>query len=99
MSAHGAAWDFVRAMFERRPDPYEGAEPLIARRVTAALLGLTSLLALILLSFESPTDAFGSGGWGVAGGGVLAGLAGAVLVARSSADFDDLLLVACLGVA
>src|SRR4051812_43128611 len=98
MSAHGAAWDFVRAMFERRPDPYEGADLVIARRVTAALLGLTSLLALILLSFESPTDAFGSGGWAVAGALVLAGLGGAVLVARSSAGFDDLLLIAYIGV-
>src|SRR4051812_40668661 len=99
MSAHGAAWDFVRAMFERRPDPYEGADLSISRRVTAALLGLTSLLALAFLTFEPPTGAFGAGGWAVAGALVLAGVACAVLVVRRSPGFDDLLLVAYLGVA
>jgi diguanylate cyclase (GGDEF)-like protein len=86
-------------MFERRPDPYEGADLSAARRVTAALLGLSSLLALVLLSFEPPTDAFGAGGWALAAALVLAGLGGAVLVAKRSPGFDDLLLVAYAGVA
>src|SRR3954452_12107052 len=99
MSARGAARDFVRAMFERRPDPYEGADLSIARRVTAALVGIASLLALVLLSFEPPTAAFGSGGWAPAVVLVVAGMAGAVGVARRTPSFDDLLLIAYLGVA
>jgi len=43
MSAQGAARDFVRAMLERRPDPYEGADLSVARRVTAALLALAGV--------------------------------------------------------
>jgi diguanylate cyclase (GGDEF)-like protein len=86
-------------MFESRTDPYEGADLAIARRVTAALLGLASLLALVLLTFEPPTDAFGAGGWALAAALVVAGLAGAVAVARRSPGFDDLLLIAYLGVA
>jgi diguanylate cyclase (GGDEF)-like protein len=99
MSAQGAARDFVRAMFERRPDPYEGADLSVARRVTAALLGLSSLLAVLLLSFEPPDQAFGGAGWALAGPIVLAGTGGAVQVARRSPGFDDLLLIAYIGVA
>src|SRR3954462_8873902 len=99
MSAQGAARDFVRTMFERRPDPYEGADLSVARRVTAALLGLSSLLALVLLTFEPPDQAFGGAGWAVAAPIVLAGIAAAVLVARRSPGFDDLLLLAYVGVA
>jgi diguanylate cyclase (GGDEF)-like protein len=98
MSTQGAARDFVRAMVERRPDPYEGADLSVARRVTAALLGLASLLALVLLSFEPPTAAFGAGGWAIAAAVVLSGLAGAVLVARRTPGYDDLLVVAYAGV-
>jgi two-component system, sensor histidine kinase LadS len=98
MSAQGAARDFVRAMFESRPDPYEGGEISIARPVTAALVGLSSLLALVMLSFEPPTAAFGAGGWALAVAIVLAGFAAAVLVARREPGFDDLLIVAYAGV-
>jgi diguanylate cyclase (GGDEF)-like protein len=98
MSAHGAARDFVRAMLERRADPYEGADLVTSRRVTAALLGLSSLLALVLLSFEAPDSEIGDAGWALALAIILSGLGGSVLVARRSASFDDLLVVACAGV-
>jgi diguanylate cyclase (GGDEF)-like protein len=99
MSARGAAREFVRAVMARRPDPYEGADLATSRRVTAALLALSGLLALVMLTFEPPDGQIGGAGWALAAALVAAGLGGAVLVARREPSFDNLLVVAYAGVA
>src|SRR5829696_28468 len=99
MEAMGSARSFLQSMFERRADPYEGADLGTSQRVTAALLGLSALLSLAFLPLEPVDDQVGWVGWPVAGALILAGLAGAVLVVRRSPSFDDLLVVAYLGVA
>jgi len=89
----------VRSLFERRLDPYAGADLAVSRRFTAGVLGLSSLLALAFLPFEPVDDELGSIGWLAAvllGAG---GLAGAVVLARRSPSFDDLLVVAYTGLA
>src|SRR5215210_6256543 len=98
-SARANALDFLRTMLARRTDPYEGADLLTSRRVTAALLGLSSLLGLAFLTFEPPDGASGAGGWVAAVILLVAGLAAGALVALRSPDFDDLLLIAYAGVA
>ena len=99
MSQLGAARSFLRSLLERRADPYEGADLVTSRRVTAALLGLSTLLGLVFLSFESPDVEVGWAGWLVATALLAAGAAGTVLVARRRPSFDDLLVVAYAGVA
>jgi diguanylate cyclase (GGDEF)-like protein len=99
MTATGAARDFVRAMFEPREDPYEGADLATSRRVTAALLGLSALLALTFFPFEPPDQQIGAGGWLLGAALVAAGLSCAFLMLRRRPDFDDLLIVAYAGVA
>src|SRR5215212_93203 len=99
MSARKDGREFVRALMARRDDPYEGADLNSSRLVTAALLGLSSLLAAVMLTFEAPDDAIGAGGWALAGAVIVVGLGGAALVARRSPSFDDLLVVAYGGVA
>jgi diguanylate cyclase (GGDEF)-like protein len=99
MSAAGAAHEFVREMLEPRADPYEGADLPTSRRVTAALLGLSSLLVLAFLPFEPPNAEIGAAGWVLGAVLGLAGLAGVVLIALWRPGFDGLLLVAYAGVA
>jgi diguanylate cyclase (GGDEF)-like protein len=99
MTATGAARGFVRAMFEPRDDPYEGADLATSRRVTAALLGLSALLSLTFFPFEPPDQQIGAGGWLLGSALVAAGLSGAFLMLRRKPDFDDLLIVAYAGVA
>ncbi len=94
-----AAGQFLRSMFETRADPYEGAELGANRRAVAALLGLTALLALAFLPLDPVDQAIGAAGWAIAGVLIAAGLGGAVLVLRRSPSFDDLLVIAYLGVA
>jgi|SRR5215211_7588699 len=98
-TARANALDFLRTMLAPRTDPYEGADLITSRRVTAALLGLSSLLGLAFLTFEPPDGALGSGGWVAAVVLLIAGLAAGALVALRSPDFDDLLLIAYAGVA
>ena len=86
-------------MFERRTDPYEGADLGASRRVTAALVALSALLSLAFLPLEPVDVQIGWAGWLVAGVPIVAGLAGAVAVVRRSPSVDDLLVVAYLGVA
>ncbi len=99
MKPPGQAVELVKAMFERRSDPYEGADWDAARRVAAAILGLSALLSLAFLPLEPVDDEIGAAGWAVAGALIVAGLAGAVAVARRRPSFDDLLVIAYLGVA
>jgi two-component system, sensor histidine kinase LadS len=91
--------DFARAMFESRPDPYEGADLATSRRVTIAFLGLSSLLSLSFLPFEPPDQQIGAGGWLVGAAIVAAGLVATFLMLRRKPGFNDLLLVAYAGVA
>jgi len=95
----GTARAFLRSMFESRGDPYEGSDLGTSRRVTAALLGLSALLALLFLPLEPVDGEIGDAGWLVAGALILAGLPGAVLLVRRSPSFENLLVVAYLGVA
>jgi diguanylate cyclase (GGDEF)-like protein len=95
-----ATRDFLIAMFAPRADPYEGADLATSRRVTGALLGLSTLLALAFFPIDPPSDAIGWAGWIVAGALVVS----AVLGVRRIADrarplsFEALLGVAYAGV-
>ena len=91
----------ARAMFASRPDPYEGAELATLRKVTAALLGLSALLALSFFPIDPPSDAIGWPGWVVAGLLVAGSLAGAraIVDPRAGLGFDALFAVAFAGVA
>lgn len=99
MSTPGRTGAFLRSLFERRGDPYEGADLPTMRRATAGVLGLSALVCLALLPLEPVDGQIGSAGWLVAGVLITAGLAGALALARSSVSFDALLAVAYLGVA
>ena len=99
MSAIAASRDFVAAMIEPRRDPYEGADLDTSRRVTAALLGLSTLLAIALLPLEPPDEELGWAGWALAGAVLAAGAAGTVMLLRRRPGFRDLLAVAYAGVA
>jgi diguanylate cyclase (GGDEF)-like protein len=98
-TATSAAVDFVRAMFEPRPDPYEGADLATSRRVTGALLGLSALLSLSFLPFEPPDQQIGAAGWLLGLAIVAAGLVGTFLLLRRTPGFNELLMVAYAGVA
>jgi diguanylate cyclase (GGDEF)-like protein len=89
----------VRPLFERSDDPYAGADLQTSRRFVAGLLALCGLLALAFLPFEPVDDQIGDAGWPIAAAIGLAGLAGAVLTARRSPSFDDLLVIAYVGIA
>jgi diguanylate cyclase (GGDEF)-like protein len=94
-----AAHDFLLDMFGRRSDPYAGADLATSQRIMAALLGLNGLLVLVFLPLEPVDEQIGSAGWALAGAIVAAAFAGAVLVARRSPSFDDLLVIAYVGAA
>ena len=94
-----AVSEIVRGLFQHREDPHEGADIHAQRRLTAVVLGLSSLLTLAFLPFEPVDDGIGLAGWPVAVLIALGGLAGAALLARRSPSFDQLLAVAYGGVA
>jgi diguanylate cyclase (GGDEF)-like protein len=94
-----AAYDFLRGMFGRRADPYAGADLGTSRRIMAALLALNGLLVLAFLPLEPVDEQIGSIGWLLAAAIVVAALAGTVLVARRAPSFDDLLVIAYVGIA
>ena len=89
----------IRELFRSRPDPYEGASLEASRRGVAAVLGLTSLLTLVFLPLEPVNEQIGWAGWPIAGALVGAGSAGTFLLLRAEPSFDDLLGVACAGIA
>jgi diguanylate cyclase (GGDEF)-like protein len=93
------AVELLQGTFERRPDPYEGADLDASRQVMAALMALTALLSLAFLPIEPVDDQIGWAGWLVAAGFILAGLGGAVAVTRRRPSFDELLVIAYFGVA
>jgi diguanylate cyclase (GGDEF)-like protein len=86
-------------MFERRSDPYAGADLDTSRRFQAGLLGLCGLLTLSFLPFEPVDDEIGAAGWIIAVALGLAGVAGAVAMARRRPTFNDQLMVAYAGIA
>ncbi len=91
--------DSVRALFERSPDPYAGADIDVSRRFQAGLLGLCGLLALAFLPFEPVDEQIGAAGWPVAVGIGLAAIAGAVAMAKGRPSFNAQLVVAYAGIA
>jgi diguanylate cyclase (GGDEF)-like protein len=91
--------EFLQSMFERSEHPYAGADLDASRRVVAAVFALTALLSLAFLPLESVDDEIGWPGWLVAAALILAAAAGAVAVARRRPTFDQLHLIAYLGVA
>jgi diguanylate cyclase (GGDEF)-like protein len=93
------AVELLQSLFERRPDPYEGADLDASRRVLAALMALSALLSLAFLPLEPVDDQIGWAGWLVAAALILVALAGAVALALRRPSFDDLLVIAYLGVA
>ncbi|HEY6776373.1 MAG TPA: GGDEF domain-containing protein [Thermoleophilaceae bacterium] len=94
-----AAQEFLLDMFGHRADPYEGADLGTSQRIVAALLGLNGVLVLLFLPLEPVDEQIGSAGWLLAGAIIAAAFAGAVLVARRSPSFDDLLVIGYLGAA
>jgi diguanylate cyclase (GGDEF)-like protein len=98
-SLGGTAHEFLRGMFGRRRDPYAGADLGTSRRIMVALLALNGLLVLVLLPIEPVDEQIGAVGWALAAGIVAAAGVGAVLVARRAPTFDDLLVIAYVGVA
>jgi diguanylate cyclase (GGDEF)-like protein len=98
-SLGGTAYAFLRGMFGRRADPYAGADLATSRRIMAALLALNGLLVLTFLPLEPVDEQIGSVGWLLAAAIVIAALVGAVLVARRAPSFDDLLVIAYVGIA
>ena len=94
MNPHGrAAYDFLLDMVGPRADPYEGADLGTSQRIVAAVLGLTGVLVLLFLPLEPVDEQIGSAGWVVASAIVVAAFAGALLVARRSPSFLDLLVI------
>jgi diguanylate cyclase (GGDEF)-like protein len=94
----GAA-QFLRGMFGRSADPYAGADLRTSRRIMVALLALNGILVLVFLPLEPVDEQIGVAGWFIAVAIVGAAGVGAVLVARRSPSFDDLLVIAYLGLA
>jgi hypothetical protein len=101
MRRSAVALETLRSMLARVPHPYEGADPFASRRVTAALVGLNSLVMVAFLAIDRPTHAIGQVGWLVAVA-VVASSAGAVprLVGSGrQAGFNELLAIAYAGAA
>ena len=98
-SLGGTAYGFLRGMFARRADPYAGADLATSRRIMAALLALNGLLVLAFLPLEPVDEQIGSVGWLLAAAIIIAALVGTVLVARRAPSFDDLLVIAYVGIA
>ncbi|MGE5636445.1 MAG: GGDEF domain-containing protein [Nocardioidaceae bacterium] len=101
MRHSAVALETLRSMLARVPHPYEGADPVASRRVTAALVGLNSLLTVAFLAIDRPTHAIGRAGWLVAAA-VVASSAGAVprlVGSRRQAGFNELLAIAYAGAA
>jgi diguanylate cyclase (GGDEF)-like protein len=93
------AHDFLLDMFGRRMDPYAGAELGTSQRIMAGLLGLNGLLVLVFLPLEPVDEQIGWAGWLIAGAVVAAAFGGAMLLARRAPSFDDLLVIAYVGIA
>ena len=99
MKPPGRAVDFVTSMFERRADPYEGADWNSAHRIVTAILGLSALLALAFLPLEPVDDQIGGSGLGGRRCADRRRHRGAVVLARGEPTWNELLFVAYLGVA
>jgi diguanylate cyclase (GGDEF)-like protein len=98
LSAQAA--DTARAMLAPRARPYEGADPAVSRRATAALLALSALLAVAFFPLDHPTDAVGGGGgWALASAVVVASMGVVAWIAVERPGFDELLVVAYAGLA
>ena len=93
------AYDFLRGMFGPRADPYAGADLDTSRRIMVALLALNGLLVLVFLPLEPVDEQIGSVGWLIAAAIIFAAIVGAVLMGRRSPSFDDLLVIAYVGIA
>jgi diguanylate cyclase (GGDEF)-like protein len=91
--------DFVKSMLERRADPFEGADWNSAHRIVTAILGLSALLSLAFLPLEPVDEQIGGAGWAVAGLLIGAAILGTVVLARGEPTWNELLVVAYLGVA
>jgi diguanylate cyclase (GGDEF)-like protein len=79
-------------------DLYAGADLPTSRRFHAALLGLCGLLTLALLPLEPVDDQIGDGGWAIAVGLGIVAIASAALLLRREPSFDDLLVIAYVGI-
>jgi diguanylate cyclase (GGDEF)-like protein len=86
------------ALRPRRSD-YAGADVRQARRITALLSFLGGITAVVTLPLSPPTVAFGASGWLLAGGVVLAFLAGGVWMRSGNSGFGLQLLASYFGLA
>jgi diguanylate cyclase (GGDEF)-like protein len=80
-------------------DRYAGADLPTSRRFQAGLLGLCGLLTLALLPFEPVDDQIGDAGWAIAAGLGLFAVAAALVLRRRQPSYDDLLVIAYVGIA
>ena len=82
----------LRQLFARVPDPYAGADVLLARRFAVGLWVFGTVAVGVLEVFFPPTHAFGKAGWIVAAGGYLVAFAIIALLAdtRRTLTFDFL---------
>jgi diguanylate cyclase (GGDEF)-like protein len=80
-------------------DRYAGADLATSRRFQAGLLGLCGLLTLAFLPFEPVDDQIGTAGWAIAAGLGLVAIAAALMLRGREPSYDDLLVMAYLGIA
>jgi diguanylate cyclase (GGDEF)-like protein len=91
----------IRALFARRANPYEGADPVLARRFAIAMWAFATVVVGILNVFFPPTKALGEvAGWSIAAGAyvVVFGLIAFMADKRREIGFDFLYAISFLGV-
>jgi diguanylate cyclase (GGDEF)-like protein len=89
----------MRPLFGRRPDPYAGADRATTRRFQSGLVGLCGFLALLFLPFAPVDEELGWVGWPIAIAIGVAAVGGAIAMGRRQPSFDDLLVIAYVGIA
>src|SRR3569833_1942655 len=87
------------ALAPPRDDPYAGADPATARRLTALLVLLVTILTLAYAPMDPPTDMIGGWGWVVLAAITLGDLAAVRWLARATGGvtFNRMLAISYAG--
>jgi diguanylate cyclase (GGDEF)-like protein len=91
----------IRELFARRDNPYEGADPALARRFAVGMWAFGTLVVALLNIFFPPTKALGEvAGWSIAAASYLVVFAMIAFMAdrRRELSFDFLYATGFLGV-